>query len=225
MRASCGVVFFTTACVLWCCDACSPCAACVWSVCGVADGLPGYAPICAQTETLEAGDTCVQTCIACVWQGVVHVAASWCVPGLCWCLAVRPAACRLCRSGWSACVLQSVWSTQACACVQWGAFLCVAAVLACLCGLCAALLMALQETHLYVLNPGSWMLEAWCRRCALRVGGSGVVQVWCLAVTVPLPCVFPLSVFLPPAGAGAGRAVAGLSARSVAFLTSGALAL
>jgi hypothetical protein len=97
-------------------------------------------------------------------------------------------------------------------------------VLACLCGLCAALLMALQETHLYVLNPGSWMLEAWCRRCALRVGASGVAQVWCLAVTVPVSCVVPLPVLLPPAGAGAGRAVA-VFARSAAFFTLRALAL
>jgi hypothetical protein len=45
-----------------------------------------------------------------------------------------------CCSAW---YMQAVWSSQACACVQWGAFLRVAAVLACLCGLCAALLMAL----------------------------------------------------------------------------------
>lgn len=199
--ALCGVDFNTNVCMLWCCLASHLCAACVWSVHGVADSSPGDAPICAQSSPWRLETLVSRPALHVCGRGAVHVAIPECVYGLCVALVSSPLAAGCVSQTHSACVMQAVLvAVTGMRCAWLGAVLRVAIVLACVCGLCAALLMAPQETHLSVLKSGSWMLEAWCHRLALRMSAGGVLQEWWLAVHVCMPCVVPLSVLLPLAG-------------------------
>ena len=85
-----GCVVFTSVCMcpVGCCPACCCCACMsVWPVCGVADGSPGDAPVCAQPGLLDAGGVVSQVCIACGCQ--------WCCAGV---VSCSDCACALCGS-------------------------------------------------------------------------------------------------------------------------------
>ena len=89
-------------CVAGCCPACCHCACmCVWLVCGVVDGSPGDAPICAQIGLLDAGGVVSQACIAyeCRWCAAGVVACCACLYALCGPFVGAAPSCRLLEPG------------------------------------------------------------------------------------------------------------------------------
>jgi hypothetical protein len=105
--AVCVVYTSMCMCPVGCFPVCGCCACMsVWPVCGVADGSPGDAPVCAQPGLLDAGGVVSQVCIACGWQwccaGVVS--CSDCASALCVSFVGVPPSCRCwswARRGWA----------------------------------------------------------------------------------------------------------------------------